>query len=243
MRYKQKLSFNLLPCLVLLIGLSVTGTASQALAEQTVADDPVVRMEAAGREADPYRAVELATDEIMALIRSAEGYAKEDPDRFYTEVERLIAPVVDFPRFARSVMGVYYKKATPAQREKFAESFKWTLVRTYALSLLEFIDGTTRVLPNQRPSRRPDQAAVEMEIVYENRPYQVIYAMQRKDERWQLVNILIEGINLRLNYRAQFDSAMKGPQYGRDMDRVIQAWTDVITAEAQALASTEGQGT
>lgn len=229
--------------LVIVTSLGISAHASPAAppsASDISATDTIearlARMQAASLEPDANVVVDIATKEMMALISEASVYAESEPERFYQEVEKLLAPVVDFPRFARSVMGVHYRRATPEQRERFSESFKWTLVRTYALSLMQFIDGTVRVVPNQRPARRPDQAAVEMEIVYQDRPYQVIYAMQRKEEHWRLVNLLIEGINLRLNYRAQFDSAMKGPDHGRDLDRVIEAWTDFIAAEAQALA-------
>ena len=40
------------------------------------------------------------------------------------EVEALLSQVVDFDSFARSVMAVHYRKASPEQRERFAETFK-----------------------------------------------------------------------------------------------------------------------
>ena len=41
------------------------------------------------------------------------------------EVEAVLAPVVDFPGTARSVMAVHYKQASEEQRARFAEVFKW----------------------------------------------------------------------------------------------------------------------
>ena len=80
------------------------------------------------------------------MIESGREYAEDDPERFYIEVEALLQPLIDFPRFARNVMGAYYRKADDAQRERFAESFKWSLVRTYALALTEFGGGEIEVL-------------------------------------------------------------------------------------------------
>jgi len=34
-----------------------------------------------------------------------------------------------------------------------------------------------------------------------------------------------------LNYKSQFTAAMKDPQWGGDMDAVIDAWTRVINSE------------
>lgn len=202
---------------------------------ETAADEAntIARMQAASQLETAEAAVEIASEEIMALIGRGQAYAQDDPDRFFTEVEQLLQPIVDFPRFARSVMGVWYKRATEEQQLRFAESFKWTLVRTYALALTQFYDGQVRVLPNRRESKNPNRATVNMEITYRDKPYSVVYAMERRAGKWGLVNIVIEGINLRLNYRSQFDSAMKGPNFGRDLPTVLQAWSNVIVADSE----------
>ena len=54
------------------------------------------------REAEDL--VEKTTAEMLVLIEEAKVYVDEDPDRFYVSVEALLNPVIDFPRFARSVM-------------------------------------------------------------------------------------------------------------------------------------------
>ena len=51
--------------------------------------------------------VTLATGEVLNLISAGKAYAKEDPERFYAEVESLLRPLIDFPRFARNVMGPF----------------------------------------------------------------------------------------------------------------------------------------
>ena len=200
-------------------------------ADDTQTQEAVERAWQAARAATAEEAIEIATDEVLALINRAQGYAQDDPERFFTEVEQILTPIVDFNRFARSVMGVWYKRASAEQRSTFAESFKWSLVRTYALALTEFKDGEVRIVPARRKSSDPNRTTVTMEVLVQGKPYEVVYAMQRKD-KWNLVNLVIEGINLRLNYRTQFDSAMKGSEFGRDLDRVIAAWSNVIEQEA-----------
>lgn len=175
------------------------------------------------REAEDL--VEQTTAEMLALIEEAKVYVDEDPERFYVEVEALLNPVIDFPRFARSVMAAYYKRATPEQRARFADGFKWSLVRTYARALTEFNDGGVDIIPSDRPPKRPDRASVKQEIRSEGEVYPVIYSMARnKDGEWRVMNIIINGINMGLTYRNQFASAMNDPAYGGDMDRAIDGW-------------------
>ncbi len=177
--------------------------------------------------------VEYTSDEMLALIDASRPYAKEDPERFYGEVEALLAPVVDFKRFARSVMAVHYKSATPEQRERFADTFKWGLVRTYALALTEFRDGEVVVVPSERPPQSPRRESVKMEIrTNAGEVYPVVYSMALgKDGAWRMGNIIVNGVNIGLTYRSQFASAVQDQRYGGDLDKVIDAWAQLLANE------------
>lgn len=199
---------------VLLAGVAVFGVAGA---------------EAQIREAEAL--VEETTGEMLELIEDARTYVDEDPERFYVAVEALLNPVIDFPRFARSVMAAHYRRATPEQRARFAEGFKWSLVRTYALALTEFNDGGVNIIPSDRPPKRPDRASVKQEIRSEGEVYPVIYSMALNSQgEWKVMNMIINGINMGLTYRNQFASAVNDPAYGGDMDQAIDGWVASLGA-------------
>jgi len=188
----------------------------------------------------PEERVQQISDEVLALIEEARSYAKEDPERFYREFTALLDPAVDFDSFARSVMAVHYRDASPEQRRRFSDSFKWGLVRTYALALTEFSNGTIRVLPPGQPSRNPRMQSVRMEVVTPSgNVYPVQYAMGlSKDGNWRVRNIIVNGVNIGLTYRNQFAGAMKDPANGGSLDKVIDGWSDMLKAEAEELEQT-----
>ncbi len=184
---------------------------------------------------EPEELVRQTTEQMLALIADAQSYVEEDPDRFYVGVEALLSPVVDFPRFARSVMAVHFKKATVEQRERFAESFKWNLVRTYAFALTEFKDGEVVLIPSEHAPHKPNRRSVKQEIrLAGGNIYTVIYSMGRSNdqEAWRMRNIIVEGVNMGITYRSQFKSAMQNAEFGGDIDKVIDAWSDVIDTES-----------
>ena len=195
----------------------------------------------AASEAEPERTatevVRETSDKVLELIEQAQGYAEENPERFYREVEALLSPVVDFESFARSVMAVHYREATPEQRERFKEAFKWGLVRTYALALTEFENGKVVVVPPDRPPRKPERQTVKMEIhTQSGEVYPVLYSVTQEDDgKWQVRNLIVNGVNMGLTYRNQFNSAMNDPKYGGDIDRVIDAWSELLKSEAPLL--------
>lgn len=189
--------------------------------------------------------VQEISDDVLALIEAGRGYAKDDPERFYREFTALLDPAVDFTSFARSVMAAYYRDASAAQRQRFADSFKWGLVRTYALALTEFSNGTIRVLPPTQPPRSPRMHNVRMEVVTPSgNVYPVQYAMALgNDGEWRVRNIIVNGVNIGLTYRNQFAGAMKDPANGGSLDKVIDGWSDMLKSEAEELQkSLSGEG-
>ena len=186
--------------------------------------------------------VQRSTNEMLVLVEQAQAYVDEDPERFYIAVEALLAPVVDFPRFARSVMAVQFKTATIAQRERFTELFKWTLARTYALTLARFKDGAVVMIPAERPPRNANQERVKMEIrMADGSVYPVVYSLGRESDAdpWRVRNIIVIGINMGITYRNQFKSAMQNPQYDGDLDQVIESWAGVVTGEEDESEKTD----
>ncbi len=178
----------------------------------------------------PHAAIKRTSDELISVIESGKTYFDQDPERFYGEVERVLDPVIDFEAFARGVMAVYYRKATPDQRKRFHDTFKSGLVRTYGKALLDFGDQKIVVVPPDRPARQPDRDSVTMEVhSSEGKIYPVVYSVTRDTTgTWRMRNIVINGINIGLTYRNQFASAMKSPQNKGSMDVVIDGWSSTI---------------
>ncbi len=178
----------------------------------------------------PHAAIEKTATKLIAVIESGKTYFEADPERFYAEVQGVLDPIVDFESFSRGVMAVYYRKATAAQRERFRDTFKTGLVRTYGKALLDFGDQEIVVLPPDRPPRQPDRDSVTMEVrSSEGKVYPVVYSVARDGGgTWRMRNIIINGINIGLTYRNQFASAMKSPKNKGNLDAVIDAWSATI---------------
>ena len=186
---------------------------------------------------DPRDMVRETSDALIVVIEQGKLYYDSDPGRFYIEVQNVLAPAIDFQSFARSVMAVHYKRASEAQRARFAETFQSGLVRTYAKALLEFSDEQIVVLPETKPPRDPAKQIVKMEVRSSaGKVYPAVYAMRMDDTgAWRIRNIIINGINIGLTYRNQFSSAMKSPENGGDLDRVIDSWSESL-AEVEQVA-------
>ncbi|MGI9322190.1 MAG: MlaC/ttg2D family ABC transporter substrate-binding protein, partial [Pseudomonadales bacterium] len=93
---------------------------------------------AAAQAESAFEAVEQSTEVLLKKLAEVQPLYEESPEKFYTEVDKALAPYIDFESFSRGVMAKHYRKATKQQRHTFQQSFRLALVKTYARSLVEF---------------------------------------------------------------------------------------------------------
>lgn len=183
--------------------------------------------------------VREATRQVMSVVEEAQEYVDENPERYYSEVQAILDPVIDFRGFARGVMGPYatserYRSLDEAGRaelrdqlDRFTEVMRLGLVRTYSKGLLAF--GGSRIEVSQPAPDEAAQSRVSVEqLIFsqEAEPYRVMYQMGRsKSGDWKLRNVIIESVNLGEIYRNQFESAAR--KRDGDLNAVIDSWTAI----------------
>ena len=192
-----------------------------------------------------HQVVETTTERVMKIIEEARLYYDKEPKRFYDEIDSVLADVVDFNSFARGVMGTYAskqrymaletaqeKKAYIARMQRFSETFKNGLVKTYAKGLLAFNGNKIEVVPPEAGDDLSGASSVTVvQKIYgeAEKPYVVQYKLRKnRDGQWKLRNVTIEAINLGKVYQSQFKSAAR--QYNGDIDKVIDNWSVDPTA-------------
>jgi len=173
---------------------------------------------------DPKQAVQVATDKLLAKLVAVKVLYTESPGAFFLEIDQSLAPFVDFDGFSRSVMAKYYRRATDQQQRQFVETFRKGLIETYAKALVEFDNQTVVVLEPSINPERPDRASIVLEIHgANNRVYLVEYSLVLVGDEWLLRNVVMEGINIGLQFRSQFAASMQKNR--NDIDAVIQTWS------------------
>ncbi len=146
---------------------------------------------------------------------------EKDKEAFFKEVEGSLAPFVDFEGFSRGVMAKYYRRASDEQKERFARKFRDSLVRTYADALIGFENERMEIVESRENG--PDRATVKVNIHgTDGQVYPVDYTMIYTGSRWKLRNLVVNGINIGLQFRSQFSTYMQ--KYGNDMEKVIENW-------------------
>ncbi|NWN82837.1 MAG: ABC transporter substrate-binding protein [Halomonas sp.] len=178
----------------------------------------------AAPERSPDEVIRHSVETLTGKIEGRRDHFAQNMPELEALVDDSLENIADFRYIGASVMGRYFANATPRQRSRFVDTFRQTLIDTYAKGLVTFDYRELRVLDGQRERRHEDQASVDMEVVAKDGTvYPVSYSLRLADGDWRVVNVIVNGINLGLTFRNQFDQAMRN--HGRDYDAVIDGWS------------------
>ena len=187
----------------------------------------LVPLQSQAQSQSPEQMIRNNVESLMADLDGREDYYANNLGELEALVDRNLDQVADFRYIGASVMGSYFRNATPEQRSRFADVFRQTLIDTYTRGLVTFDYDELRVLDTQQAQRHDDQASVAMEVVANNgQVYPVSYSLRLSDDEWKVVNVIVNGINLGLTFRNQFDQAMR--DNNRDYDAVINGWSPEV---------------
>jgi phospholipid transport system substrate-binding protein len=196
-----------------------------------------------GAPQSPQVLIQGITNQVLAAIIEADSYYGEDPERFYSTVERIMAPVMDYQTFARTVMGRYgsssaYRALTTDEDrqqfrnrvESFTKVFRQTMMNTYGKGLMAFNGEEITVLPLDEENMASLKVGGYVQIVQvihgEDGSDTSIYSKLKpnRDGEWKIRNVVIDTINLGKVYQSQFASAVKDSD--GDIDKAIIAWAE-----------------
>ena len=125
---------------------------------------------------------------------------------------RLVANnLLDYEEITKRSLGRHWQTRTAAERDEFVQVFGDLLERTYIGRLETFNGEKIAILGDAIDG---DQAVVRTKIVTkQGAEIPVDYRMLRRDDRWRAYDVVIEGISLVANYRAQFDRIIQHTSY------------------------------
>ena len=167
--------------------------------------------------------VQTTIEEMIAVVDKHKAAQTADVDSVAAEIEAIVDRDVDFEYLSKWVMGKYYRQATEAERKQFAVVFKQTMIKTYTKSLLEFDIASYKLVEPTTVSPEDDKQIVSVDVTSgTGTVYTLVNYMAKENGSWKLVNVMLNGINLRITFKNQFADMMQRLQY--DVGQVVNSW-------------------
>ena len=175
-------------------------------------------------KSNPYNFIDSNAQRMVKVLTEQSDLFETDRTQYEQKIKDIFEPMIDFKRVAASVMGrKYYLLATKEQREEFVEIFKDSLLDTYAETLAQWGDSKIRTEFNDGYSNS-ELKNVEVRQVLDtgNSKYPISYKLRKNDKDWKIVNIIINGVNLGLTFRNQFQAL--AVSQNDDIEATLSNW-------------------
>lgn len=159
-------------------------------------------------EEDPYVFIDSNAQKMVKVLTKDVDLFESDRQLYENKIKEIFEPMIDFRRVAASVMGKkYYLMASKDERAEFVNIFKDSLLDTYAETLAQWGDSLISTeFPKSNLNIEIKSVEVRQTLDTGTSKYPISYKLRRSDDGWKIVNIIINGVNLGLTFRNQFQA-------------------------------------
>ena len=158
------------------------------------------------------------TEQVLKILNDATLQEKDSIAALQAAVRKIAIQLFGLAETAREVLGPHWDARTPAEQEEFVRLFGELLEATYIAQmdrqqglkiryLGELIEGDRALVGAQVITRRGVEVAVDARLL-------------RREGRWFIYDVSIEGISLLSNYRSQFDRIIRKSSYEELLHRL-----------------------
>ncbi|NCV99121.1 MAG: ABC transporter substrate-binding protein, partial [Proteobacteria bacterium] len=160
---------------------------------------------------NPYNFIDSNAQKMVIVLKENKSLFLEDRKLYEQKIKEIFEPMIDFRRVAATVMGKkYYLASSKEQRAEFVVIFKDSLLDTYAETLAQWENQTiTTIFPKNMEIQTNNLKNIEVQQTLNtgSSKYPISYKLRKnKDNSWSIVNIIVNGVNLGLTFRNQFQA-------------------------------------
>ena len=151
-------------------------------------------------------AVKETIDQVLAILADEKLKKPEHTDERLAALEKVIDKRFDYEEMGKRTLGRTWEKLNAAQQKEFVELFQQFLSNTYAGN----IDGISGAQVEYIKERRKGKfAEVQTKVISEKSETRLDYRLMRNSSTWRVYDVIIDGIGLVRNFRAQFSRVIK----------------------------------
>ena len=167
-------------------------------------------------------------DRVIRVLEDPELRRESRTAERRAVIRRIANEIFDFTEITRRCLGRHWQARTPDEREEFTRLFTDLLERAY-IGKLESYSGERVVYLGDAAD--DDVASVRTRLVTrQGTEIPVEYRMHRRDGRWLVYDVAIEGVSLVANYRAQFNKTIQTASYSGLVERLRAKQDEARTA-------------
>jgi len=151
----------------------------------------------------PTDQLRSATDRVLKVLQDPALKQSAGGDARRQQIRSIADEIFDWHETGKRALARHWQARSPKEQEEFSTLFADLIERSY-IGRIEQYSGERIVYTGDTVDG--DQATVQTKLITKsNTEIPIDYRMQKEGDRWRAYDVVIEGVSLVGNYRAQFN--------------------------------------
>jgi len=170
--------------------------------------------------AGPQARVRDILEAVSAVMHDPQLQGREKEGERKQRVRDIIFAAFEFDEMARIALQSHWDKLTPQQRAEFVRLFGDVFERSYNRLVLRFLPEREAEYGAETTQQQRAEVKTTLVVRKTNEQLPVDYRLIEREQRWSVYDVVVDGISLAHNYRAQFDRIIRSSSYDELLRRM-----------------------
>ncbi|MBF0274377.1 MAG: ABC transporter substrate-binding protein [Nitrospinae bacterium] len=154
---------------------------------------------------------------------------KDNKTERRAEIKKILFSRFSPEEMSKRTLGKKWKGISKEEKEKFIDVFGKITVESYIGKIEGY--SNEKVVYNDVELLNKRYLKVDTSVLGGKESFSVIYMMKKFDNDWLVFDIIIEGVSLVANYRAQFNSILEKKTFGALLNQLEESLTKMEQAK------------
>jgi phospholipid transport system substrate-binding protein len=154
----------------------------------------------------PLETVQAKITRVLEVLRDPALKAESAKDIRKKKLQAIADETFDYPLLSRMTLSRNWRKLSEEQKKEFIRLYRQILENTYMDKILSYTDE--KVSFDKEITLSDTRAEVQTRIVTKTSDVPIDYRVALTDGAWKVYDVVVEGISLVSNYRAQFEAIL-----------------------------------
>ncbi len=180
---------------------------------------------------EPTRQVKEAVDNIIEILRDKRLKKPEYAAERRAAIRKVANEKFDFEEMAKRALGIHWRARTIEERKEFVTLFSDLLERSYINRIERYTDEKIIYVGERIDGEFAD---VDTKVITGRTvEIPIRYRLLKKNTKWDVYDVVIEGVSLISNYRNQFNKIIRSQSY-EELVRIMKDRQEEILFEEKA---------
>jgi phospholipid transport system substrate-binding protein len=180
---------------------------------------------------DPTNLMKQTIDKVIDILKNKELKKAEKTNERRVAIRKVVGERFDFEEMAKRSLALHWKKRTPEERKEFVPLFSDLLERSYIKKIEGYTDEKFLYTDEKIDV---DYAVVNTRIITKrNVEIPIEYRLLNKNGKWEVYDVVIEGVSLVNNYRNQFNTIIRRNSYEELVKRMKNKQEEELFQESK----------